>query len=163
MPRNNNWIATLLAMALFYGGLAVFNAIVLGRPELCFFRMACGLPCPGCGLTHSVVSMLKGDFIQSLAYCPLMPLLAATLAGALADFLFHSRMPSFLEGIVHFLTYNRVWSAFLLISFFALYIVRMLLFFPNGPYPMVYSSKNYLSIGYHAITACCIWISGLFN
>ena len=150
-------------MALFYGLLAVVNAIVLGKPELCLIRMTCGLPCPGCGLTHSVLSLLKGDFLQSLTYCPLMPLLAATLAGALAKHLFPSRIPFLLEGVVHFLTYNRFWSAFLLISFCALYVVRMFLYFPHGPYPMVYDSKNYLLIGYHAIMACGTWIVGLFS
>lgn len=43
----------------------------LGRislPNICTFRSTTGLPCPGCGLTRSIVAATHGDLNGSLAY-----------------------------------------------------------------------------------------------
>jgi len=37
-------------------------------PEVCSFKRATGLPCPGCGLTRSWVSAVHGDLKASLAH-----------------------------------------------------------------------------------------------
>lgn len=43
---------------------------------LCPFRLITGLPCPGCGMGHSLVHALRGDFAGSLRFHPLgLPLL----------------------------------------------------------------------------------------
>ena len=42
----------------------------MGIP-LCMFKRLLSLPCPGCGLTRSVSSILHGDFLQSWSYHPL--------------------------------------------------------------------------------------------
>ena len=34
---------------------------VLGRGIPCIFRLLTGLKCPGCGVTHMVLALLKGD------------------------------------------------------------------------------------------------------
>jgi hypothetical protein len=31
-------------------------------PAFCLFKAATGLPCPGCGVTRSIVAILRGDF-----------------------------------------------------------------------------------------------------
>jgi hypothetical protein len=42
----------------------------MGVP-LCMFKRLFSLPCPGCGLTRSVSSVLHGDFLKSWSYHPL--------------------------------------------------------------------------------------------
>ncbi len=148
----------LSVMALFYGTIAVVNAIVLGKAELCFFRMLCGLPCPGCGLTHSTIALLRGEILQSLNYCPLTVLLLATIVGSLFSYFDIVPLPRAIATVAHFLQYNRVWHAFLAFSFVILYIVRMLLFFPDGPYPMVYNPNNYLAIAWRLTSRFFQWL-----
>jgi hypothetical protein len=37
-------------------------------PDTCSFKNLTGFPCPGCGLTRSIVAGLHGDFMASLSY-----------------------------------------------------------------------------------------------
>lgn len=46
-------------------------------PVLCPFRRLTGLPCPGCGMTHSFVALAHGDISGAFAYNRLGPLLMA--------------------------------------------------------------------------------------
>ena len=89
-------------MALFYGVIAVSNAIVLGKAELCFCRMLCGLPCPGCGLTHSTIALLRGHVWESLLYCPWTVLMLATLMGALIQYFKLTFLPRPISSFAHF-------------------------------------------------------------
>ena len=34
----------------------------------CFFKSHLGIECPGCGMQRSLISLLKGDLIESLQY-----------------------------------------------------------------------------------------------
>lgn len=36
-------------------------------PRMCLMQRLCGVPCPGCGLTHSWVALLHGDFPAAFA------------------------------------------------------------------------------------------------
>jgi hypothetical protein len=36
--------------------------------SLCPFKLLTGLPCPGCGITKSIIFLYKGDIMRSLAY-----------------------------------------------------------------------------------------------
>jgi len=61
-------------------------AWVTGGPQLCPFKLILGLPCPGCGMTRSVVTLLHGDLAASLHFHPLGLPLVLFLAGlALID------------------------------------------------------------------------------
>lgn len=57
------------------GMLAVGAALppdwVLHGPQLCIFKIMSGIPCPGCGLTRSVVLLMHGDVSGSLFFHPL--------------------------------------------------------------------------------------------
>ena len=53
--------------------------LVASGPPLCPFRLLTGLPCPGCGLTRSLVCLLHGDLAMSLAFHPLGPPVALAL------------------------------------------------------------------------------------
>jgi hypothetical protein len=52
-----------------------------GKKEVpvCLFRLATGIPCPSCGTTHSVVSILHGQFFRALKENPLGYPIAAVL------------------------------------------------------------------------------------
>ncbi|MFY9611798.1 MAG: DUF2752 domain-containing protein [Blastocatellia bacterium] len=77
--------------ALTLAGLSlVFLASVVLRPggvspsddyfTLCGFKNLTGLPCPGCGLTHSFCALGKGDLPSAFAFNALGPLLFLALA-----------------------------------------------------------------------------------
>jgi Protein of unknown function (DUF2752) len=36
-------------------------------PAFCLFKAATGIPCPGCGVTRSIVALLHGDFSHATA------------------------------------------------------------------------------------------------
>lgn len=38
------------------------------KQSLCPFKMLTGFPCPGCGITKSIISFYDGNVLQSLAY-----------------------------------------------------------------------------------------------
>ena len=43
----------------------------------CTFREAGGLECPGCGIQRSIISLLKGEILESILLFPaLLPLIA---------------------------------------------------------------------------------------
>ncbi|MHB2015882.1 MAG: DUF2752 domain-containing protein [Candidatus Xenobia bacterium] len=57
--------------------------------DICLFHRMTGLPCPGCGMTRSVVALLHGNVSEALAFNvggPLVLLVAAFLmvAGVLS-------------------------------------------------------------------------------
>jgi hypothetical protein len=56
---------------------------VTTAPSFCPFKVLTGLPCPGCGMTRSVVTLMHGDLATSVYFHPLgiaMVVLAASLA-----------------------------------------------------------------------------------
>jgi hypothetical protein len=46
------------------------NAVNVGTP-LCFFRKITGLPCPSCGITHSIVALMHGNLLDAIKANPL--------------------------------------------------------------------------------------------
>jgi len=43
----------------------------------CTFKEATGLECPGCGIQRSIITLLKGDILESILLFPaLLPLIA---------------------------------------------------------------------------------------
>jgi len=76
--------------ALVLAGLSlVFLASVVFKPQavgpydayftVCGFKNLTGLPCPGCGLTHSFCALGKGDLTDAFAFNALGPLLFVAL------------------------------------------------------------------------------------
>ena len=74
--RNRIWPSTyFLAMLLVASAILPLphNNAIAGMPSICLFHHFTGLPCPGCGLTRSWVSMAHGRFGEALAWHPLGP------------------------------------------------------------------------------------------
>jgi hypothetical protein len=55
----------------------------------CAFRLATGIPCPGCGLSRAMAALLRGDWRTAVAFHAFAPVLLACglllLAAALLD------------------------------------------------------------------------------
>jgi len=62
--------SVLGTLGLFTGVIIPFGWIEQG-PPICMFKLMTGMPCPGCGLTRSVVALLHGDLTTSLHFHPL--------------------------------------------------------------------------------------------
>lgn len=84
LQRNDAWTLTLcLGLVLLATQLQLTadgeGVRLLGRqlPESCATLLAFGLPCPGCGLTRSFVSLSQGDWLAGWRFHPLGPLLFA--------------------------------------------------------------------------------------
>ena len=127
--------------------MAGVNLIVLGKPELCPCRMLLGIPCPACGLTHSVIAFLHGDISGSIIYHPFMlPLIASLAAGIACQSHIVRFSPLLFRKTVLFLGGNRLWHAVIFWGMGIWYLLRLILYFPNGPYPMEYSHFNYMEL-----------------
>jgi hypothetical protein len=76
-------VAALGAVAT---GAAAGAAAADGTPVLCPCRLVLGVPCPFCGLTHSLLAAGQGDLAHAFALNPLglvAPLVAVALLVAL--------------------------------------------------------------------------------
>ena len=64
-----------LPVFVFFGFFILYLilhfALELGT-GICWFRAITGINCPTCGLSRSMVSLLQGRLLQSLAYNPFM-------------------------------------------------------------------------------------------
>lgn len=61
------WIPALILGIVFTNYL--WGTYIDNNPLFeCVFKKAVGLPCPGCGLTRSVLSLFKGQIIDSILY-----------------------------------------------------------------------------------------------
>lgn len=85
--RTRLWPSTYLAGAVLLASALLplpRHDAIAGLPSVCLFHNFTGLPCPGCGLTRSWVSMAHGHFGEALVWHPLGPLMfVATLLYAL--------------------------------------------------------------------------------
>lgn len=75
MKRRMIRITVLLGGGVFLG--VVYLLLLLFTPFEgipCLFREATGLLCPGCGLTHALTSLARGDVLTALTHLPLLPL-----------------------------------------------------------------------------------------
>ncbi|MEH3155942.1 MAG: DUF2752 domain-containing protein [Gordonia paraffinivorans] len=60
-------IATAVGGGAVLAAFAIPPSVVGEGPVLCPFRLATGLPCPGCGLTRSWVAAAHGDLSTAFA------------------------------------------------------------------------------------------------
>jgi Protein of unknown function (DUF2752) len=71
------------ALGCLGAAFVVPAATVEDGPVVCPFRLATGLPCPGCGLARSWTALAQGDPGEAFARHPFGPLLFALAVGAL--------------------------------------------------------------------------------
>ena len=104
-----------------------FISVVAGTA--CWFRAIFGLPCPGCGSSRAIISILRGDLRLALWFHPLIFLSIALiiLAAIFRAKLFRSNY--FTAG---------VFALYMLV-----YMTRMILLFPDTE-PMTYLDASLL-------------------
>lgn len=74
MSRNKLYGLLLTACATGYIWITVSffrDAAVDHNPGVCLFKQFTNIPCPSCGSTRSIISLLHGDFLGSLQLNPL--------------------------------------------------------------------------------------------
>lgn len=123
----NFWIAgAAFALYFLFGRLFLYS--------LCPMVMLTGLPCPGCGMTRAVCSILKGNFA---AAWELHPFSYAFLVLALVFVIRRYILQKEIKSLAKYL-------AAVFVGMIVFYIYRMIRFFPGNP-PMSY---YYGSLGY---------------
>ena len=68
--RKNNLIkGALVIMALGICYLIFYRVTDIGIP--CVFKLVTGYKCPGCGMTHAIAEITKGNIKRAVEYNPL--------------------------------------------------------------------------------------------
>jgi Protein of unknown function (DUF2752) len=57
-----------LTLAVPYFIMLHSNGHIEEAQSLCPFKMLTGFPCPGCGITKSLIFLFEGDFLKSIYY-----------------------------------------------------------------------------------------------
>jgi hypothetical protein len=69
-----NWsLATFFGLAAIFAFSVLYHAPESNYVTICPFKNATGLPCPGCGLTHSFCALAKGHLTSAFGYNVLGP------------------------------------------------------------------------------------------
>ena len=117
--------------------IAVFAAYGLlvywADSSVCVVRAMTGLPCPGCGLTTAAIALAKGNVAAACHANAMIFALPPVCLVILLDKLLRRKSFSRFAGIVYLTA-----SAAMLIYF----LVRVALFFPHGPAPMIWRRDN---------------------
>ncbi len=82
-PERRMHLNVLLSHLLLFGGVALLVCFPAGLaivPHVCLVQSLCGIPCPGCGITRSVLALLGGDVGYALSLNPVGPVLLLVLA-----------------------------------------------------------------------------------
>ncbi len=80
--------ASTIDLRVLRGGAVVMGGVaaawpLLPHPTVCPLLSLTDVPCPLCGATRSVVSLLRGDVVASLRFSPVGVLVVALVAYAL--------------------------------------------------------------------------------
>jgi hypothetical protein len=75
-------------------GAAQVIASFFGFGLPCMYHATTGQPCPGCGLTRSIMALLRGNFRDSFLLHPMGPLLLVGLAACLVSIFLPARLRS---------------------------------------------------------------------
>lgn len=82
MLLNKKKLYIILFFSCFIGCLWLYisyNFIKTNLAGVCLIKNITGIPCPSCGSTRSVVSLIKGDFYNALKINPLGYVIAAIM------------------------------------------------------------------------------------
>ena len=106
----------------------------------CLIKLFCGFPCPGCGMTRALQSLIKGDFKLAYFYNPLI--FFAPIVIALIIY----------EKKVN-INFSYLWGVLVIIAL-GIYVKRLIWVYPNPP--LDYSEKNLINFLY-SLFSC--WVN----
>lgn len=67
------WAVLLIFAWMSLGGAIIWLSRYLNKPvQLCLLKHVTGIPCPTCGFTRGVSSLMHGDLTQAWLYNPLL-------------------------------------------------------------------------------------------
>jgi hypothetical protein len=133
-PKNkHNQLKLILIPTIFVVAFYTFSAL-LGNTQLCFFKIVYGVPCPGCGLTRSFLYLFEGNISKALYSHPLFWLII----------LIFILLVLRIFGLFRDLLKNNTFWLIIVIIFVTVWIIRMLLMFPNKA-PLDYYHGSVLS------------------
>lgn len=93
--RHRWWAIALAGATLLAPLIWLHDPDVDGHQTICPFRALTGLPCPGCGITRSLVFLYRGDLLTSLRYhlfgIPTALFCAAVVAVSMTELFTHKR------------------------------------------------------------------------
>ena len=101
------------------------NKSLLGLPDLCPIKALTHIPCPGCGISRSLVCTAHGELSRAFVLHPLGPVFFVILAGFVVLRFFPKLQPS-TKRINH-------WAGVLVVLLLSLWIVRLLGWLPKPP------------------------------
>lgn len=130
----------------------LINYLFLGKIQLCMWRSLCGLPCPGCGLTHAGISLLTGKIRDSLHWhIFLIPIVFTLII---------TSIPSGWSRFSDRFREMKYFFSLLCILIFLYFIYRLITLFPQSPEsgPMFYDPANYLRVIWNFLTGLPAWI-----
>lgn len=136
MKRLNSFKLLLFVFALIVYGIFAY---AFGNESICIFKVYAGLPCPGCGMTRSFLSLLSGHMDQAFYWHPLWPLVL--IAPVLYGILDRQKASQAKKNAL-------IW--FVLGIFIMTYGYRMYLYFPHQP-PMDFNKHSYFYQIYEAL------------
>ena len=117
------WVRLVALAAAPFAVWSLAHWDVLPHLPLCMFQNLTGLPCPGCGMTRSVLRLSQGDLLGSLRMHPLGIVLAGLLLASLAGTVVGLARGG--DPVADFLARRGTWLISLLIlSFAAIWLVR---------------------------------------
>ena len=115
----------VIALIIAATGAAQLGASLGGWGMPCFFYRMTGIPCPGCGLTRSVLALLHGHLRESLLLHPLGPVLFLGLATALLAAVLPQAIRMRLIAAVSSLERKTGLLAWLLVLLMVIWIIRL--------------------------------------
>lgn len=123
-------ISKILKSSLFWIALYLIYALIrnIFKLESCPVKLLIGLPCPGCGMTRSILCLLKLDIKGSFRYNALWLILLFIVVVAILK----------RYGIFKKLYYSRVFWILIGAIILTYYILRLIYVYPNEPMDYYY-------------------------
>lgn len=90
---------------------------------MCLFKNTVGIPCPGCGMTRALLSVLKGDLITAFYYHPLW---VVVILYPVVYVIFKIIKPQ-----EEFEMWKNKWLKLIIKLFIFIWIIRMIFLFPD--------------------------------
>jgi hypothetical protein len=122
-----NAIVLILGLSVYQ----VFFVVILKTGTICFFQSVFGIPCPGCGLTRSLLALCTLDFHAAVGYHPLSPVVV--LAALLLVFRKYGAFRTLYES-------DKTWQL-LGVLFCLVWALRMFFLFPTHE-PFVFNESS---------------------